>query len=617
MSRKQRTLLTLTFIVVSTFLLFSELLTFDFVNLDDPYLVQHNASLLKPLSLQTLLPPVAGLYHPLTNLTYWLDAQLSGGLTPGVFHLTNLLFHLFGICGVFFFSLNLSNSLWTAGFLAAAFAWHPTHVESFAWIAERKDVVSAAFFWWALYTHLQKRYLLAFLLAFLSLLAKPFAVILPVLLLLIEVYRLDSFRSAHDWVKRHFLYMTFLSSMSLVITSLTIFSQMQVRTPEALTLSARLLRAPQQILFYLSKTVWPSDLKIYYTASDLLPSNLALAFLGVWAVATLIMAQRSKVFRNDFIFGMAFFLVTMAPLIKLVPFGDDTPVSDRYLYVSQFGLLWPWSRLLAPSSLMAATLRIFAVILLAIWANLSWSRLPDWENSITLWESLLRLDPQSKEAHENLARFYIGAEKHEKAIEHLKLGFTEKVDNLQNQAFALVRLGLLTEADKPLKLAEAISPNDPKILNLRGNWLMEKDDFTQAEIYYQRSLEASPKLLSELIRAEALTNLGVLAFRKNEFERCVAFQTEALESLPAYAYAFHNRALCFLSLNKDAEAEQDYLTTIKLAPEFAMAHNGLGVIALRRKNYDLAQQYFQRAVAADPTLEMAKNNLRAVRSRRR
>lgn len=608
--------LTLATIVGLTTFLFAEVAQFDFINLDDPYLVQNNVSLLRPLSVSLLTDPVAGLYHPLTNFSYWIDAQL-GGLRPMAFHITNLIFHLIGVSGLFLFALRLSRSLWCAGLLAAAFAWHPTHVESVAWISERKDVISAAFFWWALFAHLGGRYCLAIVFTGLSLMAKPFALVLPPLILGLELYRSGSTPALRRWLAAHKLYFAALALMSVSAASLAVLSQADVGQSETLDGLDRVLRLPGQILFYIAKSVWPWDLKLIYGSQDLLSNGLGLFLAGLLVLTAVPLSFRSKRFLFDMIFGLGFFIVTLAPLLKVVPFGDESPVSDRYLYISQTGLLWPWAMLAARGSgLLLIGVRTAALICLSFWVYLTWARLPAWENSIEMWQSHLRLDPDAKDAHENLARHYIGLERPEKALEHLKRGHSGKSDNLQNQAFALIRLGRIREAAEPLVQAERLTPTDPKFLNLKGNWLMESGDFKGAEDYYLKSLAVRSKLLTELVRAEALTNLGVLAFRKGDYTTCIQFQDRSLAVLPAYAYAYHNRALCLLSLKRNPEARADYEMTIRLIPGFAMAHNGLGVLALRQGDLEAAERHFANAVAADPSLEMARNNLALVRARR-
>ncbi len=608
----QRNFLVLCVVLAITAGLFAEVVQYGFVNLDDPYLVQSNASLLKPLSWQTLFAPVAGLYHPLTNFTYWVDARIAG-LNPWIFHLSNLLFHLFGVAGIFLLSQQLSQSVWVAGVLAAAFAWHPTHVESFAWISERKDVVSVAFFWWALYAHLRERKSITLILASLSLLAKPFALMLPIVVLGVEYTRRDSVADLKIWIKQNRTYIFSLVTLSLIAAIAAVLAQDEVRQSEVLSLIQRLERTPGQLLFYFNKTIWPVNLKLLYSTEDLRPNSTALVIVVFAIFASVGQAWRSAIFRRDLFLGLTFFAVTIIPMLKIIPFGDHTPVADRYLYVSQSGLLWPWARLLATQGSWRWILRLLWLLMLSFWASGSWLRLADWESSLTMWESLLRAEPGSRHAHENLGRYFIGLERPDKALEHLRLGLTDTADNAQNQAFALLRLGRKMEADKPLTMAEEKAPGDPKIINLRGNWYLDQGDFKNAELYFRRSLAASPKLLTELVRAEALTNLGVLAYRKGEFSKCLSWQNQALSSLPAYAYAYHNRALCLLKLKRNDEAQRDYETTLRIAPSFAMAHNGLGVLALTRGNLAAAERHFVDAINADPNLELARTNLALVR----
>lgn len=612
--RSWREFLALSLIVGITIGIFADVLQYEFINYDDPYLVQNNGSLLRPLSERTLLAPVAGLYHPLTNFSYWVDAQLAG-LSAQQFHLTNLLFHLLAVCGAFLFVLSCSDSLLTSCLLTAAFAWHPAHVESVAWIAERKDVVSGAFFWWALYAFVKDLKKTSLLLMGLSLLAKPGGLVFPLVVALIVWRRTRSRNEFKAWFLENWRFALAMAVMSVAAGASAVIAQSQVRSPELLSVSERLIRLPAQLLFYVEKSLWPTRLHLLYVQAELMSNIWVTSAALIFLAATWLWARRSKKFREDTFFGFGFFIVLLLPVLKLVPFGDNTPVSERYLYLAQTGLFWPWARLVGSLGFSTNLWLPILTFTFAAWAHLSWERVGDWENSITLWESELRVNPGSRQAHDYLGRHYIALEQPEKALKHLRLGQTDDFVNAQNQAFAWMRLRRLDKAEKFLALAEQKAPADPQILTLRGNWFLDRGDFLSAEANFKKSLEVSPKLLTELVRAEALTNLGVVAYRRERFEECVQWQDQALESAPAYAYAYQNRGLCFFKLGRDAEAERDYKMTVRLAPQIAMAHNGLGVLAMKRGDFLAAEKHLLDALKADPKLDFAKSNLDAIRRR--
>lgn len=593
--------------------LYSPLAGYDFVNFDDPYLVRNNPLLLQPLGWELLLEPVAGLYHPLTNLTFWLDAQ-AAGLAPGRFHLSNLAFHALAVLGLMLWVMQLSRSWLAAAILGAAFAWHPTHIESVAWISERKDVVSAAFFWWclvahgrALATNAKRWWWAAVCLGLLSLLAKPFALGLPVLWALVE-WRERGLAA----VKARWPWLLLMGSLCLAAGVLAFVEQSRLRGVSESGLTASLLALPQQLLFYVHKTLWPRDLKVFYSYADLglawRGTLLALAYL----VTSFLAARRTGEFRRDLAFGWGFFALTIFPLLKIVPFGDASVVADRYLYVSQTGLLFPWALAAARAGSLRDPRLWGAALLLLAWLGGAWQRLPDWRNSEALWLSLLRQDPGSALAHENLGRHYLGLESHERALAHLAQGKTDTLENQLNQAFLLLRMRRFDEAERKLLGAQEAQPRNQRLLNLLGTLHLERGAYERAAAYFHQSLQAPAALSAALMRAEALSNLGLLEFRRGQALACVDWQSQALAALPSYLYAYYNRALCYLQLGDLARAGLDYQRVLALQPRFALAYNGLGVVALKQGDLPGAERLFREALAVDPNLEMARNNLRAL-----
>lgn len=594
--------------------LFWPVVEYSYINLDDPALVQQNADLFKPLSIRTLFKPVAGLYHPLTNLSLWLNARLQGILEFRVYHLTNLLFHLLAVIMIFVWTHRLTGQVVAAFLLTAAFAWHPTHVESIAWISERKDVLSVFFFWASLTAFAYEQFILAMLMAVLSLLSKPFALTLPVVLVWIELWRRDFQTSVLQVIRRYQVSLAVFALFSFTAAALALRSQSTLRKETSTDLLDAIVVLPQQIFFYVHKTIYPVELRLIYERTDLFLATTGSILAGVWIVLTALLCWRNVQFRKDALFGGGFFLLTILPMLKIIPFGDDRLVADRYLYVSQTGLLWPWALWFSRSKKWLAWRSMVAATVLAYWIFLVHERLPDWENSESMWKSVLRISPESKEANENLGRFYMGEERHEIALHYLMRGKVNTWDNLNNQAFLLMRMNRLNEADLKLRQAEELAPGEPTILNLRGNLLMESGQVEMAEKFFLRSLHTPALLQEDQIKAEAQTNLGVAAFRRGDLQGCLNWQAEALKTQPNYVYAIHNRAACQYAAGNFDAAKKDYEFTLRLRPEFAMAHNGLGAVALAQSNLDLAESYFRKALVADPAFKAAQENLQRVLS---
>ena len=598
-----------------TLYLFLPTFHFDFINFDDPYMVSGNPLLLGPLTWQTLFAPLSGLIHPLTNLTYWIDMQIYG-MNPGGFHLTNVIFHLIAVTALFFWVYNLTKEALVAALLAMAFAWHPTHVESVAWITERKDVVAAAFFWLSLLSHSftvgeNKKvwWLATWVFAILSLMGKPLALGLPFILILIEWWKAGPPWSQKLSGRRATLILIPFVFLSIFFGLLNTWAQMVGRSALQERPLFSVLRLPQQLLFYAQKTFWPTDLKLIYSAADLAPSVLPILSFLVAAFFCFYFAYRSSSFRRDLVFGLSFFILIIAPALKMIPFGDESPVAERYLYVAQTGLLWPLARMTQISVFVRRILIPVFALVLTIWMTLSWQRLPAWKDGASMWASLLAVDPNSKLAHDHLAGVALSQEKMPEALTELQLGDTESLNNLINQGFVLLRLNRLDEADQKISKAELIKAKDPKVLNVRGLWFMQKQDWTQAKDFLELSIETPSQVLTELTRAETLSNLGVLAFRRGDLNECIRKQKEALDHSPNYVLAMYNLAFCQLQAGQVGEAEVNYGKTLQLSPSLAMAHHDLGVIALRRGQIEAGIGFFKKALEIDPRLEIAQKNL--------
>jgi protein O-mannosyl-transferase len=602
-------------ITVLTVVAYWPVIKFDFINFDDPYLVQRNPLLLRGLSTQVLFSSFAGWIHPLTNLTYWVDAHLYG-ISPGGFHETNLLFHLLATCGLFFWIENLTGSRFQAGVLAMLFAWHPTHVEAVAWVAERNSVVSAAFFWFCLYAHgraieheNKSWWFAAWILGFLSLMGKPFALGLPFIFLLIEWWKTQI--PLRDLIKRRVVSNLAFGGLVVMVAALNLRSQFAIRAPSSTGIVDLLIRVPQQIAFYIEKSIWPAPLKIIYEPHDLALGLLPFLVIAAGIALSFFGASKSKSFRCNLIFGFGFFILTIAPMLKLIPFGDESPVSDRYLYISQIGLFFPFV-CIRPVRFFVG-FAIAEVIAALVFLGLTIQRLPDWQDSVAMWKSLLRAEPNSKDAYENLASFYLGQERLDEALTLLERGKTETSNNMANQAFIMAHRHRFDEADRKLKQAEALSPSDPVVMNIRGSFFLESNNLEAAQAAFLKSLATPAILLSSQVQAEAENNLGVLAIRRGEFRECIVWQNRALESSPTYALALYNLSHCYLQLGQLDEAERGYIALLKIQPQFPMAENALGAISVRRGDLKVAEAHFVRALQMDPKLQLATDNLAIIR----
>ncbi|MGH9361727.1 MAG: tetratricopeptide repeat protein, partial [Thermoanaerobaculia bacterium] len=335
-----------------TVLVFAPVVRHDFVSLDDPAYVTGNAQVRRGLTAEGFRwawgNEVAGNWHPLTMLSHMLDAELHG-LDPGGHHLTSLLLHAANAVLLFVLLRRLTGAAGRSAAVAALFAVHPLHVESVAWIAERKDVLSAFFFFlallaWSGYARRPSswRYLLALLAFALGLLAKPMVVTLPLVLLLLDVWPLGRLPLAAAAERRRALGPLLREKLPFVLLALgaaavALVTQREAMSPlAALSLGRRIANALLAYAAYLSDTVWPRGLAVFYPLPGALPAwRVALAAVLLAALTALALA---RLHRSPWLaVGWLWFVGMLLPVIGLLQVGSQAR-ADRYTYLPSIGL---------------------------------------------------------------------------------------------------------------------------------------------------------------------------------------------------------------------------------------------------------------------------------------
>jgi hypothetical protein len=391
-----------------------------FINYDDHQYITENASVRSGITWQNVLwafrAGYAANWHPLTWISHMLDCQLFG-LNPGPQHLVNVLFHCVNAVLLFLAFFRMTGRLWPCAMVAALFAFHPTHVESVAWIAERKDVLSA-FFWlltllaYERYTRLPSflGYTLVAVFVVLGLMAKPMVVTLPCVLILLDFWPLNRLRAPADFW-RLLLEKIPLFALSFAASVITFLVQRRggaVISLEDASVLARVGNAMITYLFYLWKIFWPQHLFIPYwydfTVGPLTLTCVVLVLLFVTFAAI-------KVgFRYRYVaVGWFWFLGTLVPVIGLVQVGSQS-AADRYTYVPSIGLFivvtWGIADLCRHARISRRVITVCSIIVLAACALLTFRQLGYWKNSETLFQHTLTLDPPNLIAINLLAWTY-------------------------------------------------------------------------------------------------------------------------------------------------------------------------------------------------------------------
>jgi tetratricopeptide (TPR) repeat protein len=531
----------------------------------------------------------AGNWHPLTWISHMMDASLFG-LDPGAHHLVNLVFHVANTLLLFAVLAWLTGSLYPSAFVAAVFGLHPTHVESVAWIAERKDVLST-FFWlltmgaWGWYVRRPTgsgwgRYAIVGVVLALGLMSKPMLVTLPFVLILLDYWPLRRTLPLRSLVLEK------LPLFALVVASsiVTFIVQRQggaMSTLDVMPMSLRIGNALVAYVTYLWKIVWPMNLGVFYPfPTQIAPA--AVAGAGLLLAALTVVAVRAQRTRPWVFMGWLWYLGTLVPVIGLVQVGTQA-LADRYMYVPLIGLTIAvaWSAADAPARFRAGLAGAGVLIVLALTVATR-AQLAYWQNSLMLWQRTVDVTTDNYRARNSL-----GAQ-------------------LGNQGRPSEAIVQFTEA---LRLA----PDRGEAFHIQhnlGRALADLGRFEEAIPHYREALRLKPDY------PEAHNNLGLALGRTGHPEEALAEYRLALEDRPGFAPALSNLAgahndlgFSLFSRGLTTDAIREYSEALQLRPDFALALDNRGFALAASGNMAAAVSDFRRAIAVDPKLEPAYHHL--------
>ncbi len=516
-----------------------------FVNLDDPVYVSHNIHVNRGLTWGGLRWALTSFHsanwHPLTWISHMLDCSL-WGLDPGPHHLTSLALHALNTLLLLLALRKLSGDFWCSAFVAALFAVHPLHVESVAWIAERKDLLSGSFamltLWaYAAYVHrpTRGRYALTTALFAAGLASKPMLVTLPLVLLLLDYWPLGRPRLAEKipWFG--------LSAASSVVTFLA--QRAGGAVVEEIPLAARMANAAVAYVLYLKKTVWPQDLAVFYP-HPYLPGSAPFAAWQVAGAAVLLAAVSAAVIvlrrRPYLAVGWLWFCGMLVPVIGLAQIGDQA-LADRYTYLPLLGvfvaLAWGAQDLARARPRLRAPLAATAGGLLLALSAVARVQVSHWRDSTTLFEHALATTQGNYVAHLNLGVVLEERGQVDLALRHYRAAVDSRPDYanaLASLGGLLARIGQMEQAAAYLERGVRADPDHPTVLYNLG-WIEEQRGApNRAAEYYERALAADPD------NVDARINLGVLRAMAGDLPAAAAHFRSVLERYPADTDALLN-----------------------------------------------------------------------------
>ena len=588
---------------------------YPFIGFDDPGYVSENPRVSGGLSLAAVRWAVTSGYfanwHPLTWISHMVDVQLFG-MNAGAHHVTNLVLHVLNtllLFGVFF---RMTGTLGRSAAVAGLFAVHPMHVESVAWVAERKDVLST-FFWlltmWAYYFYTRepklRRYALVIAFFALGLMSKPMLVTLPCVLLLLDLWPLrravvgESSRAV--WVRLVYekLPLFALAAASSVITYLVQQTAGAVESLNVLPLSIRIANAIVAYWSYLEKLAWPTRLALLYPYQKTLFVGDVVAVLVPLIVVSIAVSRAART-RPYLLVGWLWFLGTLVPVIGIVQVGTQ-PIADRYTYVPSIGLfvIVAWGvtellqRLRAPRTISAA-LSLTAIVVFAVMAHRQVER---WRSSVELWQHTIAVTQGNYWAENNLGWDLTREAKPAEAIPHYQEAIRLSprfVRARTNLALALVDAGRLQEAVVQYEETLSLAPTNFVVRGNLGFALSRQGRLDEAVAQFSEAIRLKPDYV------EAHNGLGLVLARKGDVDAAMRHYMEALRIMPAFPEAHNNLGAALASQGKLDDAVSHFSEAIRLKPAFPDAHNNYGVALSTQGKLDEAIAQFREAVRLDP-----------------
>ncbi len=532
---------------------FYQVYNFEFVDFDDPEYVCQNPNVQAGITFETIKWAFTAVrssnWHPLTWISHMLDWQLFGS-NPAGHHLVNLIFHIANTLLLFLVLKRMTNALWQSAFVAALFALHPLHVESVAWVSERKDVLST-FFWlltmWAYVRFVSRpkifNYLWIVVFFAFGLMAKPMLVTLPFVLLLLDYWPLDRLKS-----KRSLFYLIAekipLLAMVLASCIVTYIIQKEsetIRITKDYNIIIRTANAFISYIQYIIKMIWPARLSYLYLHPGPNISFFYAVISAVLLLAITIIILRFAKNHKYLVTGWFWYLVTLVPVIGFVQVGIQA-MADRYSYITLTGLFiiiaWGVSELLIKWRHKKIVLTLSALLVILIMSVCTYSQLRYWRNSLTLFQHAIDVTENNYMARFSMAKSLVD-----------KNRFSEAV----------------IECQKSLQ----IKPDDPDVLNILGIAFGQQGKYDEAIKCFSKTLQIKPDF------AMAHSNIGYAFACQGDVNEAVLHFTESLRLDPCSVSTHYYLGRILAKSGKANEAVKHFEDAIRLKPDWTEPMNDL------------------------------------------
>ena len=505
------------FIAVITLSIYGRVVTYDFVNFDDNIYVTSNKNVQSGITLKSIIWAFSfnevAYWHPLSLISHIIDCSLFG-LNPGKHHLINLIIHILNSILLFFILKQTTGALWRSAIVASLFAIHPINVESVAWIAERKNVVSTLFWMLTMVSYILYverpavyRYLTVIFFFILGLLSKPMLVTLPFVLLLFDYWPLQRIKpGAEKGINKKIILekvpLLIFSLISVVISSLSLSYARIFVSQEYVPFDLRIANAFVSYFKYIAKTVWPQNLAVYYPfPSAITLWHIICSVIFILAVSAYVLSSAKK--RGYLFTGWFWYVRTLLPVSGIVQGGLWPAMADRWAYVPATGLfillIWGLHELLIERlKINKLLIYVTGIAFLSIIIPVTYLQVGYWENSYTLYKHALEVTGGNSLVHDNMGSY------------------------LLREGDYILKQGRLNEAKRLFLEALVINPYYEEALNNIGIIYYRERKYNEAIDYYLKALKVNPEF------SGAHNNLGVAMISIGRMDDAVSHFKKAL-----------------------------------------------------------------------------------------
>jgi tetratricopeptide (TPR) repeat protein len=599
-THKRVVLLIIASLVIATLVAYEPVRKNDFVGYDDPTYITDNPNVNKGITVDSVIraftKPYVANWHPLTWLSHILDCEIYGLNALG-HHITSVLIHTANSVLLFWVLRRMTRAAWASAFAAGMFAVHPVHVESVAWVSERKDVLSGLFWMLTMLAYARyaerpnfKRYVFVLLAYMMGMMSKPMVVTLPFVLLLLDYWPLERIRrqrtedgqrtevafqkESMGWLIIEKIPLFALSGILCVITFIVQKGGGAVIALEKIPLGYRIANMFFSYIRYIGKTIWPSRLAVIYPHPHIHPTEATAVICALLLVLLTVLSIDIGRRRKYIAVGWLWYVGTLVPVIGLVQVGTQG-IADKYMYLPMAGLLIiaSWAvkdfianrrRLKIAAAALAAAVLFCSVILTRV-------QVRHWQNNITLFEYATKVTEDNSRAE-------------------------------TSYGIALAAAGRLDEAVLHLSNAIRTNPTNPEAINYLGKVFLNEGKIIEAIERFTELIKIEPD------SAEAYYNLGMALGMQGKNDDAIKCFARVIELDAKYPDIDKRMGTALLSAGKPNEAIEYLQKSLQINPDEAVAYVSISIAYIKLGNYDLAIENWTRAKESEPNIVEALNN---------